>query len=542
MKRNSNAKNTGKRLGAKYKKAESVKIALAVVFAALILIPLIRMFLYLDGASIQSVLNSEGFGPALKNSLVSTTIATFVTIALAYLIALCVERTNIRFKSIFGIIFVLPMLIPSISNGMGLIILFGNNGIVTNMFNMESGIYGLLGNVLGSVLYAFPVAYLMLADVMAYENNSPYEAAKVLGINKFHQFKDITLPYLRKPLISIVFAIFTLIITDYGVPLMVGGKYTTIPVVMYHEVIGQLNFGKGVVYGCVLLVPAVFAFIIDLMNKDTGNSGFVTQTVEPSNNSLRKVFAYVLCICVSVVIMLPIISFIILGFATDYPINLAFTFNNLLQAIDLNAGGYLINSIIIAVLVSVIGVCIAFMTAYMTARMKNKTSRMLHMSVITSAAIPGMVLGLSYVLVFKGSFIYGTIAILIMVNIVHFISSPYLMMYNSFGKLNENLEGVGHTLGISRFNMIKDVFIPQCKGTIIEMLSYFFVNCMMTISAVSFLATTTNKPVSLMINQFEAQRQLECAAIISLAILAVNVLIKGAVWLYKNKGITVKKG
>ena len=108
------------------------------------------------------------------------------------------------------------------------------------------------------------------------------------------------------------------------------------------------------------------------------------------------------------------------------------------------------------------------------------------------------------------------------------------MMYNSLSKINENLEGVAHTMGIKRAFMIRDVFIPQCKYTLLEMFSYFFVNCMMTISAVSFLATTANKPVSLMINQFEAQMQLECAAVVSLMILAVNLIIKGAVHILKK--------
>ena len=149
-------------------------------------------------------------------------------------------------------------------------------------------------------------------------------------------------------------------------------------------------------------------------------------------------------------------------------------------------------------------------------------------------AIPGIVLGLSYVLVFKGTFIYGTLAILIMVNIVHFIASPYLMMYNSLGKINENIEAVGDTLGIGRLRLVKDVFIPQSFSTLVEMFSYFFVNSMMTISAVSFLANTSNKPVSLMINQFEAQMQLELAAIVSLAILIVNLAIKGITALIRH--------
>ncbi len=507
-------------------KADLSRIVLALAFIVMVFAPLIKMFLNISGENIKKVFSSPTFLPALSNSIVSTTIATLVTVVLAYIIALLVTRTNIKCKGIFGILFVLPMLIPSISNGMGLVILFGNNGLITKMFGWNFTIYGLQGIVMGSVLYAFPVAYLMFADVMKYENASPYEAANVLGISRFRQFAAITLPYLRKPLISIIFSTFTLIVTDYGVPLMVGGKYTTLPVVMYQEVIGQLDFGKGSVYGFVLLIPAVVAFVIDLLNKDKGNGGFVTTQFVPKNGAGVKIFGYSVCCVVSVFVLLPIMSFVILGFAQDYPIDMSFTFENITKAINLKADEYLLNSIIISFLVSCFGVIISFMTAYMTSRMKSTSSRFLHLSAITSAAVPGVVLGLSYVLLFKGSFIYGTIIIMVMANIVHFVSSPYLMMYNSFSKLNENLESVGHTLGISRGHMIKDVFIPTCKGTIVEIFSYFFVNSMMTISAVSFLATTSNKPISLMINQFEAQMQLECAAIVSIAILIVNVLIK----------------
>jgi len=208
---------------------------------------------------------------------------------------------------------------------------------------------------------------------------------------------------------------------------------------------------------------------------------------------------------------------------------------NIAKALNLNAGEYLVNSILIAIFTALFGVTLAFFTAYLSARMKSKVSRFLHLSSMTSAAIPGIVLGLAYVLTFNTTPIYGTIVILILVNLVHFISSPYLMMYNSFSKINENLEGVAQTLGISRLHLIKDVFIPQCKDTLLEMFSYFFVNCMMTISAVSFLASTRNKPVALMINQFEAQMQLECAAVVSLMILGINLVIKGAVHALKNK-------
>ena len=514
--------------------SDGIKLIIGLIFTVMVIYPIIRMFMYIDSASIKRVISAPIFFQALGNSVKVAAIATVITLILSYFLAMCIERSGIRFTGLWNIILVLPMLIPSISHGMGLIVLLGNYGVITRLFNLKWNIYGMWGIIAGSVMYAFPIAFLMIKDVLKYEDRSPYEAAEILGIRKWRQFASITLPYLRKPLISVVFAVFTLVVTDYGVPLMVGGKFSTIPVIMYQDVIGQLDFGSGSVYGVILLIPAVIAFIFDLLNKDTGNSTYVTKKIEGMQNKTIQALSYLYCGIISLCVLLPIVSFIILGFAENYPVNLKFTFKNILQTMNMNADRYLLNSIIIAIMVSILGVIIAFITAYFTSRMKSKSSKFLHLIAITSAAIPGIVLGLSYVIVFKGSFIYKTIAILIMVNIIHFIASPYIMIYNSLNKINENLESVGKTLGISRIRMIKDVFIPQCAVTICEMLSYFFVNCMMTISAVSFLATTSNKPLALMINQFEAQMQLECAAVVSLAILVVNIVLKLVLYMVKN--------
>ena len=201
----------------------------------------------------------------------------------------------------------------------------------------------------------------------------------------------------------------------------------------------------------------------------------------------------------------------------------------------MGAARYLRNSVVIAAVVSVLGTALAVLNAYMTARLKSKLSYVLHLMSITSLAIPGIVLGLSYVMFFKSTFIYGTFAILFLVNSMHFFSSPYLMIYNTFGKINENLENVASTMGIGRWKVLRDVLLPQSMGTILEMMSYFFVNSMMTISAVSFLAKVGNKPVALMITQFEGQMQIECAAFVSLVILVVNVAMKYLVFVVKRK-------
>jgi iron(III) transport system permease protein len=253
---------------------------------------------------------------------------------------------------------------------------------------------------------------------------------------------------------------------------------------------------------------------------------------------MRDFFAFLYCILICFIIALPIFIFALLSFVNNYPYDITFSFSNIAKTMNMGAGIYLKNSVIIAFFVSLIGTTLSYITAYFSARMKEGgavTTRLLHMVSITSLAIPGMVLGISYVLFFKGTFLYGTLAMLVLVNTVHFFASPYLMAYNSLGKLNANLEDVGLTLGVSRFHIIKDVLLPQTKWTIIEMASYFFVNCMMTISAVSFLSTVRNMPISLMITQFESQMFLEGAAFVSLLILICNFAIKTGIYFVRKK-------
>ena len=518
----------------------AVKLLIGIFLFVTVICPLAAMLMNITAADVSAVLRFPRFRESLYNSICAAATATVISIMLAWGFALCVVRTNIRFRGLFSVYVALPMLIPSISHGMGLVLLLGANGIITRLFGFTGTIYGFHGVVLGSVFYAFPVAFLMLSDILKYEDGAPYEAAEVLGIPKKNQFFSIGFPYLRKPLISVVFAVFTLVFTDYGVPLIIGGRYITLPVLMYQEVIGLLNFNRGSVIGSFLLIPAVVAFVFDLLNRDRANQNFVIQEKTKGENGLRDFFAasYVILICL--VIALPITVFTILTFINSYPVDMGLSFRNISRTMNMGAGRYLSNSLIIAFFVSVLGTALSWITAYFTARTPGKPSRVLHLISITSLAIPGMVLGISYVLFFKGTFLYGGLSILILVNIIHFMASPYLMAYNSLGKLNINLEDVGRTLGVGRARIVRDVLVPQTRITILEMLSYFFVNSMMTISAVSFLSTVRNRPVSLMITQFEANLFLEGAAFVSIMILGSNLAVKFAVYIiariFKREG------
>ena len=514
------------------------KILLCLIFVMFAFFPFANMVSRITPENITSVFSSRSFIPALMTSIKCTLTTCVISVPLGFLLAFCLNRTNIPFKKFFSILLVLPMLIPSISHSTGLIVLFGTNGIFRSILGETGTIYGFWGIVIGSVLYSYPVAFLMFSNALKYEDGSPYEAAQVLGIPAIKRFFAITLPYLKKPLISAIFSVFTLVITDYGIPLKIGGQNTTLATLMYQEVIGQFNFGKGSVIGLLLLVPALITFIFNLITKNQSKMGFVTNPINIKKNRLRDVASFGFCAVILGCILTLIGAFALVAFTAKYPSNMNFTFNNMTRLFNTGGKNSLQNSFIISVIVAAIGSITAFITAYFTARMPSKLSNVLHLFSITSLAIPGIVLGLSYSITFSGNFIYGTLAILVLANLIHFFASPYQMMYNSLVSMNQNLEHVGLTLGINRFRMVRDVILPQSKATLIEMFSYFFVNSMMTISAVSFLANARTKPISLIIEQFNAQGNYEIAAIVAIIILVCNLTMKIIVEIATN---TIRK-
>lgn len=521
------------------KKHFSTKLVLQVSISAFLIVsvvlPILSILGQITGDGAAKVLSSPQFLQAVWNSVSTGLVATLISLSLAMLAAWCLERVSIKLKVFFSICFTVPMLLPSISHAFGLVALLGTNGLITKLLGLTSGIYGFWGIVIGAVMYSFPVAFLMFSSILHYEDASPYESAKVLGIPASRQFMDITLPYLKKTIISAFFSVFTMIITDYGVPLMIGGKTTTLSVLMYNKAVAMIDYDAGSVIGAVLLVPAILAFVVDLLNPENNQSGFVSKQIVPQKNPAAETAAYIFCGVLVACIAAPILSFLFMVFETKYPIDPTFTLYHIEKTMNRGAGAYLVNALMYSTLAAVFGTFLAFVCSYMTTRMHGRFAKVLHLISMTSMAIPGIVLGLSYLLFFNGTPIYGSIWIVVLVNSIHFFASPYLMMHNTMEKLNPNLESVGASLGVSRLHIILDVILPKVRLTVYEMLVYFFVNSMMTISAVSFLAPPAPKPLALMINQFEAQRLMESAAFVSLMIFGINILTKLVMQLIKKR-------
>ena len=515
------------------KKQNVLKILILIFLVTYVFYPLVVMLLQISWSNFGDLLSSMAFKEALVNSLSVTFLATVFSIVIAFLLAYTLNRTNIQHRAILKVFLVLPMLIPSISHGLGLINLFGTNGIISARFGFS--IIGEVGIIVGSILYSFPVAFLMLDDGFNYIDNSMYDSAKVMGMNKWQTFKKVTLCYLKKPILSAMFAVFTMIFTDYGVPLAVGGKFITLPVFLYKEVIGLLDFSRGTIIGLFLLIPAFISFLFDNIVKDYTRGELNSNEFRIEKNKVRDRILITFLYLVLLFILIIIGSFVYYAFIDNPVLNPVLSLNHFEYILGNNLFGYIYNSLLIAILVSIIGTIIAYFMAYITARVKGVIGKIIHILAISSLAIPGIVLGLSYAITFNSSIIYNTFLILIIVNIIHFMATPYLMAYNALQKVNANYEIVAKTCNVGLLHIIIDVIIPCTKITIREMVAYFFVNSMITISAVTFLFNTRTMPLSLLINTYEGDLMLGEAAIISLVILFFNVIVKGVVYLLNRR-------
>ena len=516
---------------------EVSKLLMLTFFAVFLLLPIARVMSSMTMETLMATIHTTAFKAALRRSLTVASVGMVIAISIAYVSAWAVTRTAAPLKSFFTIVLTLPMLIPSYSHASGLVLLFGQNGILTRnlhldkLFGVSSYIYGMPGIILGSVMFSVPIAFIMIADIMRYQDYTPYEAADVLGIPKKNRFASITFPYFRKPLISVMFVVFTSIITDYGVPHIIGGKSITVAEMMFQKTVKLLDYDTGSVLGMVLLVPAVVSFIMDFTNKDKGNMAFVGKKFPIFRSVGRDTAATALLVVITSFLMIPLFTAAFNSLIVSYPNNLSITGKHYQTVVFKSGFIYLRNSLLIAVVVSLVGIVLVTIAAYLAARMKSKLSRALHLVSMTAMAVPGIVLGLSYVMLFKSSPIYNTFFILFLVNIVHMFASPYLMMYNTFGKLNENLENVGITLGVSRLRMIKDIILPLSKSTIWDAMSYFFVQCMKTITAVAFLWSTYTKPLAIKIDEYNAMIETGNVAVATILIFAVNLTFKAIVYL-----------
>lgn len=496
----------------------------------------------------QSVFAGKGFLGALKNSFFVSGISAAVTTLLAFFLSYTIRDTNVNktYKKVITKAAQLPMLLPTITYGFAIIYSFGKQGLLTKLFGRQLfDIYGFNGLFIGYIIYTLPVAFLLIENTMGYIDRQYLVVSRLMGDGMFRSFYMTLLRPMAGTLVSAFIQTFFLCFTDFGIPASVGGDFDTIAGVLYTQMLGSVpDFGKGAVVAFVMLVPSILSIVI-LHKLEKYNIRYSKVTApEIKKGKLRDV----LCGTVSFLIIASVLSvfaiIFVVPFVRDWPYYTDFTMEHMKSVFsDGELSRVLKNSIIVAVFTAVVGTLIAYSCALLTARsnVKDSLKRIIEGVALVTNTVPGMVLGLAFLFAFSGSILQGTVLILIVCNVVHYFSTPYLMMKNTLSKMNASWETTAMLMGDSWMKTVLRVVTPNALPTILEVFSYYFVNSMVTISAVIFIAGARTMVITTKIKELQYYNKFNEIFVLSLFILLINVIGKWGFG-YLAKVVTTKKG
>ena len=478
--------------------------------------------------------------PALARSTLNTVtfalITTAITVPLAFLFAYAIQRTCIPWKGLWRSIALIPILAPSLLAALSFIYLFGNQGafkFVLGWFGVST-IYGLPGMVLAMSFAAFPHALMILLASLALSDARLYEAANAMGTRGWRSLLTITLPGAKYGIISATMVVFTMGVSEFGVPKVIGGNYPVLAIDIYKQVIGQQNFQMGAVVGLVLLLPAIAAFVIDYSVRRKQKALLTARSVPyaPRPSRGRDGFFLLFVILVSLAMLLVLGMAVFGSFVKFWPYNLSGTLAHYTYGFaDAGVEHAYLNSLVMAGWCALLGAAITFAGAYWVEKTRGVgvLKPLIRFQAMLPMAVPGMVLGIGYILFFNEPGnplhgLYGTMAILVICTIIHFYSSSHLTAVTALKQLDNEFESVSASLKVPFYKTFWRVTVPVCLPTILDVARYYFVNAMTTISAVVFLYSPKTTLAAISILQLD-----EAGAIGSAAAMATLILVTSGV-------------
>lgn len=472
--------------------------------------------------------SSESLWHSLGNTLTLGFVVTSVVGVLAFGFAFALTRTCMPFKSVFKVLGSAPILAPSLLPAISLIFLFGNQGIAKEWLAGES-IYGVIGISLGLIFWTFPHALMILTTSLRTSDARLYEAARALKTSPFKTFFIVTLPAAKYGLISTLIVVFTLVVCDFGVPKVIGGSYNVLATDIFKQVVGQQNFAMGAVTSILLLLPALFAFVVDRWVQKKQKSLFDTRSVpyQPEPNPIRDwlCFAYCLVICTAIVAVLAMAVYGSL--VTFWPWNKALTLSNYNFA-EISTYGWspYWNSLTLASWTALIGTFVIFIGAYGVEKGNaySPLRQLMQMLSVVPMAVPGLVLGLGYIFFFNDvsnplSFLYGGMIILVINTVVHYYTVGHMTALTALKQMPVEIEATAASVNLPQYKLFMKVTVPVCLPAILDIAGYLFINALTTTSAVVFLYSTDTIPASVSVLNMDDAGQTGSAAAMAVMIM-----------------------
>ncbi len=481
-----------------------------------------------------SYLQTPSLLQSLWNSVWVSGLVTLIVLPLAFVFAYALTRSCMPGKTIFRSISLIPLLAPSLLSAISLIYWFGNQGVLKDAMQAMGidQIYGAPGVVMAECFAVFPHVLMILVTALTLADARLYEAADALGTSAQRKFFTITLPGAKYGLISASLVSFTLVMTDFGIPKVIGGNFNMMATDIFKLVIGQQDFSRGSVVALLLLSPAVLSFAVDryVSARQTAMLSARAVAFLPQPDARHDLLMMSFCIFIACLMLAMLGMAIFASFASFWPYNLAPSLNHYkLGLIDGEVGEGFVNSLKMATGTAFFGTLLVFVTAYLLEKTKgmNLVRTPLQLLAVIPMAVPGLVLGLGYIFFFNMPSnplhgMYQSMALLTLCTIVHFYTTGHLTATTALKSLDAEFESVSASLKVPFYKTFWRVTLPICTPAMVDIARYFFINAMTTISAVVFLYSPETKVASIAILNLDEAGDIGAAAAMAVLIALIS--------------------
>jgi iron(III) transport system permease protein len=451
------------------------------------------------------------------NTLFLALITAAGTTFMGTLIALYAERGNKRLSKPLNVLALLPIITPPFVVGLGLILLFGRAGLVNQFLEWAFDIpptrwfYGLLGVWLAQMFAFTPIAFMIMRGVVAGISPSMEEAAQTLRASRLKTFMTVTLPLMKPGLANAFLVGFIESIADFGNPVVVGGQYAVLSTDIFFAIVGaQYDQGRAASLALILTGFALAVFFIQ--QRVLGKTSYTTVTGKgdaglalPLPDRVRKLCLGIAGPWLAFTVVVYLFAFMG-GFVQTWGRDYTPTLKHFITAFDLQWGdmglvwaGTAWNSLFTTVKLAAIAapLCagIGLLISWLLARTQFVGQKAFEFGALLAFAIPGTVLGVSYILAFNVPpfELTGTGLIIVLCFVFRNLPVGVRAGTASFKQLDKSLDEASTMLRAGTATTLRRVVLPLLKPALVAALVYSFVRSMTTVSAVIFLVTAENE-------------------------------------------------
>jgi iron(III) transport system permease protein len=451
------------------------------------------------------------------NTLLLALLTAATTTVMGTMMALMAERSaSARMQTPLRVVALLPIITPPFVVGLGLILLFGRAGIANQFLEYAFGIeptrwfYGFLGIWVAQMFSFTPIAFMIMRGVVQGVSPSLEEAAQTLRASRRATFFTVTLPLLKPGLANAFLVGFIESIADFGNPIVVGGQYAVLSTDIFFAIVGaQLDQGRAASLAWILTLFALAVFAIQrgLLGKQNyttvsgkGDSGLAMPLPQGVRRTLHWV-VYPWLVFTLVVYLFAFAGGFVQTWGRDYTV----TLNHFRTAFGLEWGQHglvwagtawnsLFTTLKLAGAAAPITAAAGLLIAYLLARVEFRGRALFEFAALLAFAIPGTVLGVSYILAFNVPPVELTGTGLIIVLCFMFRNLPVGVRAGTAAlkQLDKSLDEASLMLRASTVQTLRHVVLPLLKPALVAALVYSFVRGMTTVSAVIFLVTAEN--------------------------------------------------